>query len=291
MILFYDDRYLEHQFSGRSIEYCYKYSKKSFIRIWFSRISDGGFLSLPHSTFGGFVGNSVPSIDIYDNLIAKFCDDIKQKGGKFIEIKLPPLSAAYYHVDLQVYALLKNGFSIVCSDLSYIMNINSTSFENIIDYSNLKRLKNLRNNNIVGEILSDEHLYDVYEVIKENRASKNYSLSLSFAEVKKQVEILQSHVFFACKLNNLIIASAICVRINNDTLYVMYWGDLPEYKSYSAVVLLCETIHKYCVQNQIKFIDIGTSTFNLDPNIGLMKFKTDLGFSSCLKLTLSKGII
>ena len=54
-------------------------------------------------------------------------------------------------------------------------------------------------------------------------------------------------------VNNLLVASSICIKINNDILYVFYWADGPNMQQYSPVALLAKNIYDFCQENSYKF--------------------------------------
>jgi hypothetical protein len=291
IILFNDVEYWSVAKIKNIHEYFYKYSKKSYLFIAFAIDENKEAISLPNSTFAGFESNSNPSPAVYDEFINRFCEDLKCKEVNGISIHLPPLSNAYFNVSEQYYFLVRNSFIIKKSDLSYVINVDDHDFEAKIDYANLKRLKRLRRELVFSRPLDISNLELVYSVIKSNRQSRGYELSLNYEDVKTQIQCLCKHILFGVFSGDHIIASAICVHLTSDVLYVMYWGELAEFKSLSPIIILAECIYNYSRENNIKFIDIGTSTINTQANAGLMKFKFDLGFKPHLKFVMRKELL
>lgn len=270
-------------------KFYWKYSKSSHLFIAFAEMHHRKFVSLPNSTFGGIEGNSTPTVNVYDEFIHTICEGLKEFCQE-IEIRLPPMSPAYFNVEEQYYSLVRNGFNVVRTDLSYLQTVDEHCFSTKIDYANLKRLKKAKKIGIKTNVATNDELESIYEVVYKNRIANGYEISLSFDQLSFQIDRLSAHVLFSTVLEGVKIATAICVRLSCETLYVMYWGDLPEYRNLSPIVSLAEGIYDYCKSESIKYIDIGTSTFNLNPNQGLMKFKRDLGFRPSLKFTLIKEI-
>ena len=88
-----------------------------------------------------------------------------------------------------------------------------------------------------------------------------------------------------------MIASAICIKIQTNILYVFYWGERLKYKSLSPVAFLSHEIINYCISNKISILDLGTSSYNSLPNYGLINFKKGIGSFSCNKLKLINNLI
>lgn len=272
----------------------FKYScgKKS-IYISFARTSEKVWTSLPSSTFGGFEvsggGDSAKDMIDFVALIESYF--IKNYDIKKIVILLPPSMSGYFSPDVQFYSLYCQGYSISACNLSYSLIVDSTEFEKLISYGNLKRIRKCVKSGIVANVQNLDMLPHIYEVISSNRIDKGFPMTLSFYELDRQVKLFPDRFqLFSVELNGVLIAGSIAIRLNNNSLYILYWGDLIKFRSYSPIVILCKTIYEYCFKNRIRFLDIGTSTINRQPNFGLMEFKSDLGFSSNLKFTLEKDI-
>ena len=72
-------------------------------------------------------------------------------------------------------------------------------------------------------------------------------------------------------------------------LYVFYWGEIEGYEKLSPIAFLSQKLIKHAKEKKFKLLDIGTSSVNSNPNIGLLKFKKSIGCISCNKLYLTKS--
>ena len=86
-----------------------------------------------------------------------------------------------------------------------------------------------------------------------------------------------------------MLASAICIRISPDILYVFYWGDADGTSTLSPVVVLAAGIYERCQMLGIRLLDAGISTDQGRLNEGLRTFKRNLGFAESSRLTLARG--
>jgi len=134
-------------------------------------------------------------------------------------------------------------------------------------------------------------LPQVYSTLAQNRESKGHTMSMTLAQLYEMANKLPDSLeLFACKTNDVIVASAICVRLDPKKLYIFYWGDLPGQSQFSPVVPLAAYIYSHCQTQGISLLDAGTSTIDPEPNHGLLQFKRGLGFSESLKLNLEKAL-
>jgi hypothetical protein len=280
--------HLHNNGSGKYFEW----SEKAKIRgcIHFIEDSESCWRSPLKGTYAGFVHDNLSIIEL-EEFYEAVEDRLKFHGARKVEILLPPVAHDVQSCTNQLYILRKNNFKITKFDLNYSLNIDNKRFEELISYGNRKRVKKCERFNLLCERLELNELRNVYDTIYQNRKSKGYPMTMSFAEVEKMAKLFPENILlFGVKDINKIIASAFCLMVNPSTLYVLYWGELIEYSSYSPVAIIAKSIYEFCQANQINTFDIGTSSINLEPNYGLIRFKRNLGFSESAKFTLTKEL-
>lgn len=270
----------------------YAYGKKKIL-IAFIQTDEFVWTSLPSSTFGGFESNDHTSLEPliqFIELIESYF--LQNTFAKLLKILLPPSSSGYYSPELQFYGLHSRGFKIENCNLSYCLPIkDGVEFDSLVSHGNLKRIRKCIRADLSSHEVSIEKLDIVYKIISLNRQFKGYPMTLSYSQLLQQAKLFQNKFkFFCSKIEGEIIASAIAIKITDKTLYILYWGDISEYRAFSPIVSLCKYIYEYCNQHKIDFLDIGTATLNKEPNFGLIDFKSDLGFEHNLKFTMQKVI-
>jgi len=214
----------------------------------------------------------------------------KVYGDIVLHLALPPL---YFSNSTSVINCLINvGWVPEKYDVNYHFKINEDfELKSLISSSKKKCLNKLIKNSYKFEPLelNKFNIETVYNIISINRTSLGYPVTMSEVSVKDLAENFKNDVkLFCVRKNELIVASAICLQINETTLYVFYWAELPEERTESPILALADGITLYCKERKIKFLDIGISTENSKPNYGLMNFKKQLGCIESLKLTLIK---
>ena len=103
-------------------------------------------------------------------------------------------------------------------------------------------------------------------------------------------QLPEAFVLFGCRDGEQLAAAALCLRLSTEVLYVFYWGDRPGYAAQSPVVAVADAIYGYCRSHAIRLLDVGTSTVDREPNIGLIQFKRGLGFSESLKVRMGRSL-
>ncbi|KOY87642.1 hypothetical protein AD998_17230 [bacterium 336/3] len=191
------------------------------------------------------------------------------------------------HITTQI--LLSKGFQIYKSELTHFIAIDHIAFGEKIHLSEKRKLKKCLQSGFIFERLDDFDVDTIYQFIADCRKRRNYPISMSLEAFKTTISLFkdQYHVF-VIKSHDTIIALTVAIAINKDILYNFYPADHPDYLAYSPIVMLTKGLHQFCQKNQFKLLDLGISTDNNYPNLGLIRFKENLGSQSCLKLSFYK---
>lgn len=118
----------------------------------------------------------------------------------------------------------------------------------------------------------------VYDIIKINRESRGFPLRMTLDEVIATSKIIPTDFFIVYDKYNNGVASAVVHHMRSDLVRVVYWGNTPESEQFRPVNFISYNIFSYYKQfEDIKIIDIVTSTVDSVPNIGLCAFKESIG--------------
>lgn len=262
---------------------------KACITLHLTETAEGCYRSPARGTFGGL--SCVTDLSTGDLLafLTAVQAHLLEKGARAVEILLAPMQHDPASCSLQYFVLRSLGFHESLVDLNYAMHVDSQAFAERVNHANRKRLNKCHREGFQAFAVAPERLPDVYAVIAQNRASKGYPMTMSEPLVREMQTLFpQALELFACELQGHMVAAAICLRLSQDALYVFYWGDLPGYAQSSPVVMLAEAIYLSCQGRDIKLLDAGTSTLDMQLNHGLIHFKRGLGFQESLKFRLEK---
>ena len=195
-----------------------------------------------------------------------------------IAVKLPPSCFQDYSA---VFAniLHRHHWNLTGFDLNYHLKISSVDdFLNGLGQTKRKFIRRLNSSGAEFLEVGKEKIETVYSVINKNRAAQGYPMTMPLASIVDLVERFEDDLrLFAVTLEGQVIASAICIQATPKYLYVFYWGELPDFREKSPVLLLVKKIVEFCSDRGIEIMDIGTSSVNSVPNMGLCEFKDSLG--------------
>ncbi len=214
---------------------------------------------------------------------------ISQYNPVATEILLAPMAHDPEAFSRQFYMLRSTGFEIKQCDLNYSLVVNDCPLVSRMSYGNQKRLRKCQREGLIGQQLPLSYLPQVYETLTANRETKRRSMSMTLSQLKEMAHLFTDRiVLFGVTDKDRLAASALCLRLSPEILYIFYWGDLAGYSSFSPVVSLADTIYTYCQNEKITILDAGISTEDTTPNYGLIQFKRGLGFSESLKVRMQK---
>lgn len=256
------------------------FSSSSTSAEWISPIT-GAFGAMTSSEYV-----TMSEIEFFITSVSKFI--FSSLGGEKISWRLPPL---YYrnkvHTKLQ-NVLYRLGWNVEDYDLNFHLPI--------VDYesfrSNLSSSKRRELNRVTKTAaeFSVAATYDqrkaVYDIIKRNRDSQGYPMTMSWDSVLSLANAIDDKArFYMLERDGEILAGAICLVVDPETLYVFYWGENPEFRNDSVIVKLAEGIYLEALRSKFLILDIGTSTNVSIPNQGLISFKENIGCLVSQKLT------
>lgn len=253
--------------------------------------ADGLWRSPARGTFAGFATQD----GIYHKELFAFYDAVelalRGRGAKQLEVLPAPMAHDPNAFSNQLYLLRTCGYEVTHCDLNQSLEVDARALSDRMTYGNLKRLRKCQREGLIGERLPLSALPDVYETISANRLSKGHSMSMSFNDVQVMANTFpDAVVLFGCRDQKSLAAAGLCLRLSSAVLYVFYWGDRPGYESFSPVVSVANAIYSYAQDEQIRLVDVGTSTLDRSPNFGLLAFKRGLGFCESLKVRMSKKL-
>jgi hypothetical protein len=267
----FDCKFLSHQYNGKEVCVSGVEVDNKFISPYYGPFSDFSF-----SCAGSF-----------DN--GKLIEGLLQKINKEYVSYEFTICPEFYGIESSV---------IVCTMLTYGATIKTIELNNHIDLksfkginrANSKKLQQLRDKSHIARQASVSDLWNIYNLLKDNRESKNNKLSLSFEKILILFNSFPEN--FKCwavyDANNNMRASSITLDMNDAVRYVFYWGDRPENESLSPVVLLADHLIQDSIKDGFLYLDLGTSSINGNINFGLRNFKRSLGAIDSFKIKMEK---
>lgn len=260
--------------------------------IHFTR-NDTGFISQARAPFGGIECDKKCNEEEINFLLRCVSDWFSSKTDCLLKVKTAP--ACYNSVLKNIlftstyeYAEYKISNKLI----NYHIPVSKSSFSQNITSSEARRLSKCKKSDFRAGLYDNPDTEIVYNFIKESRAAKGYLMLMTIDQLAIMINNFpeQCRVFVVTD-GTKIIALAITVLVSKRVLYNFLPADLPEYKSFSPMVLLIEAIYNYCQKEDIVILDLGISLDNEgNEKASLLKFKKNLGGEPSFKITYEKQL-
>lgn len=213
-------------------------------------------------------------------------------GDNRLKTTLPPLA---YDTDgiitRQAQALMSAGATVLWSDYNYhlpLVRFRKDYLKSLdCKVRNTYKTSLNRGFEFVARPLADAPtLATAREIVFSNHSALGYPVHLSAADLADTARVIPIDVFFVT-LSGSVIASAIVYHNTPDTLQLIYWGDLLDYRDLHPMNFLAYKLFEYYAAiPEMRLFDMGPSSSEGIPAGGLCNFKEGLGCDLSLKLTL-----
>lgn len=190
-------------------------------------------------------------------------------------------------------SLIYNKFVPIYSDIN--SHIDLSLFESVdifltnCSYSFKKSFNKAMRSHLDFFIASTPQYDDVYRVIESNRLQKNYPLKISIEHFRDlyNSDVLNFKCFYILKQTDMI-ASCVAVELSRSHVFILYWGDQLEFRTFSPMSFLALNLIDYYKNEGFSFLDLGPSSVKGVINQGLYDFKQNLISLTTEKITFLK---
>ena len=238
------------------------------------RATFGGYWSTDHTYFGADVELSVLELK-------------SRYPGTTITFYLPPNDEASKKVSTQSEILIRLGGEVDFQDSNFSISTGNWEPSNM-SKGNRKKLRQW--NEAGGHVreVELESLPEIYEIIRLNRLSLGVQPSISLDGLTKlALNFGSEYRFYTATVNEEMAAVAVTVDARESAKYVFFWADVAQFRQLSPVVAICTHLIEVCRRSIKDHLDLGISTEGGQPNLGLIRFKRNLGASESPKLQIS----
>ena len=275
-----------------SVFHLYKFNKNECLGV-VNFLNDGDSFHSPcKGSYGGFEFKDGINYETKYKFIECTINFIRLKKIKNINIKVAP---QIYNISesSEINSILHNlGFEIKYSELNQYIDVNNYSIDKSVNYGNRKRIKNCSSLNYKFAELNNEQYFSAFQVIENNRKRRGYPLTMNWSGISDMVKVFNKKIiFFGLIQDEKIIASAICINVLKDILYVFYWGETGGHENLSPIAYLSNKLVDYAKSKDFHILDIGISSVSSKVNSGLFKFKQNIGCDACNKFLYKKSFI
>jgi hypothetical protein len=249
----------------------------------------GVFKSPFRGSYGGVFFVSDVSLEKIDKTYASIESFLIEQGARRIVITLAPFVYSSQLNSVTYNSLVRRSYGVCRHELNYSISIDSRNFSERIDYGNRKKIAKGIREGLIARALESTEFEAAYNIIAANRSKNGFQISLDWSSLAEMIFKMPDVVLcFGVFEADQMIASSVCMCLSPSILYVFYWGERPGVESMSPVSLIADMLYKYCQEQRISILDLGTSTVHGVPSYGLIRYKKNLGSEESLKLTFMK---
>lgn len=249
----------------------------------------GTMLKSPFSApFGGIEERGSQSVEWYVGAI----DALRRYAvgcGCGVVMSLPPALYDSHSVYSKQYcAMMTGGARTSYVDYNYHYNLERVGeFEHLCSRSARKNFAKASRYDWCFEVLDgcEADIERVYNIIKANRESHGYPLRMSLDDVKATSRIIKC-TFMVLSHEGVDVAAVLAYDVADDISQVVYWGDVPGYSELRPMNKLAYETFCHFARCGRRMLDIGPSSSDGIPSLGLCDFKASLGCILTPKFTV-----
>ena len=260
--------------------------------LHFTEVSPGHWRSPARGTFGSFGYVDGIATGELELLLQGAERCLATLGARELVVVQPPGGHDAARVGETTAMLTRNGYTMLHADINQDLQVDERLLPERMSRGNLKRFRKCMREGWQFVELPQARHAEAYQLIADNRRRRGHPITMSHEGLVTMDRLFPGRVHYFALVHEGrpedMAASAICMRITTDILYVFYWGDAADMQTLSPVVGLAAGIYEYCRHEGIHILDAGISTAQGIPNPGLLHFKQGLGFSESPRATLMK---
>jgi hypothetical protein len=252
--------------------------------------------SIMYSPFSApFSSFSFSEENVTNGLILKALDALElyslESNRSSMRFTLPPSVYNEHLISKLIYCFYKSSYSAIVDDNHFFYSDDFVKYEEGAVKKGVKyNLKVAERSGLsLKKAGTFQEFSTAYDIIASNKESKGRPLRMTFRQLEEMQKLVDVD-YFLVYCNDLPIASAIIYVYSPKIAHIIYWGDMPGNSCYYPMNYLARGVFKYYRDKGIETIDLGTSSENGEPNLGLSNFKEIIGCTASTKFTFIKTL-
>lgn len=197
------------------------------------------------------------------------------------EIYNPSINAKF------INAFLRLGFAMDPPDiLSYI---DLKAFDGKWIKSEVQQNYNraVRNGLTFGQVADESSIKEAYNIVVSNRKKQNRPIHMSLNDLIEVNKIIPVDFFLVRNYRGDGVSSGVFYRGHEKIIHGVFVGDVLSARKLGAVDFMFSNLFNHYKEMGYDFIDLGKSSLEGEPNIGLIRFKEIHNCTSSLLYTFS----
>jgi hypothetical protein len=276
--------------SGKLPEVFYAYNRDHRIIAGCSfTIHERSAFSPFRGPFGSIEMDSSVSVAVLVNFLSYINDELHKSEVDRIVVKNYAGFQALAIVDKITEAFLLSGYDRSSVDINHHIDIKNNDFKSLIHPMEQRRLVKCKKAGMKVRKAKLDEYGCIHDFIRICRKEKELEININKQDFLETTRLFpeQYHVFVGL-IEDKVVAATVCVAVNHKILYNYLPASIEEYKAFSPMVMIMESVYNYAKMEQYSFIDLGISSINGVPQKGLIQFKERIGGVFSEKTTFRK---
>jgi hypothetical protein len=248
--------------------------------------------SHPGASYGGFVYSTDLNFKEAHELVDILIEYGKSLKVDRIQMTIPPIIYQTKYSNYIDFALYRSGFTYLKRDVSSVVQLDFKKESLLETFRAEARTATKKAMKKEIEIVECEMFDDYYEILKKNlKLRHNVNPAHSLDELKLLKKMFPTKIrLWGAFLKDKLTAGVCNFSVNQNVVLAFYISHDEAYQEYRPVNLLFYEIMKKYQEEGFRFLDFGIFTVNMEPNLGLGRFKENFGARGIFRDTFYKDL-
>lgn len=229
------------------------------------------------------IGGIEVSQELSEDSITEFLRKIEQalKDSGITSIRLHQAPNAYFDHSTTSNALINQGYEIIQHRVFHSIEVNESYLFDRMHKMEQRKIKKCIDAGAEFKELKKSKKVQAFEWIDRFRTLGFKPPSMTWvdlSDVNKRNPKL--YKVFGVFMDGHMLAATVVVVVNKNIVYHFMPAshvDFQDYKKFSPMVFLVDNLYKWCQENSIKTLDLGTSYVDMKMKTSLAQFKENIG--------------
>ncbi len=240
------------------------------------------------SSFGGFIQPSDMSLDMHLKITGAFLDYLNHQDFHRVLITIPPIIYSRRLSNYTEFSLFRNHFRYLKRDISSVLYLEQSIESNIAKFRQSTRTAFRKAVKMGVEVRESDDYSSFYAILKKNlKIRHNVQPTHTLDELKDIKQRYPDRVrLYSAFVQDRMIAGIVLFDANDRVTLAFYISHDESCQEYRAVNILFKEVIQDSIRRGFKYLDYGIFTVNMEPNLGLARFKESFGAGGIFRDTL-----
>ncbi len=240
------------------------------------------------SSYGGFVQPPDLSLDMHLKITESFLDYLHEHNFNRVIITIPPIIYNKRLSNYAEFALFRNHFRYLKRDISSVLYLENSIEKNIAKFRPSTRTAFRKAVKKGVTVRETEDYACFYAILKKNlKIRHNVQPTHTLEELEDIKQRYPDRIrLYAAYIDDTMIAGIVLFDATEQVTLAFYISHDEAYQEYRGVNLLFKEVIEDSIRRGFTYLDYGIFTVNMEPNLGLARFKESFGAGGIFRDTL-----